>query len=78
MLECCQQARQFVVIMYLSLATGHCDVYEAAGVYEALVCSALWLLLLLLWLNLKDGKSAKRPDCLRAQTALVFCIIQVQ
>lgn len=38
---------------HLSLASSHCDVDESAGVYHALICSALWLLLLLLWLDLR-------------------------
>ena len=37
----------------LSLSTSHCDVDESSGVYHSLVCSALWLLWLFLWLNLK-------------------------
>ena len=39
-------------IAYLSLATGHGDVHETAGVSDSLLRAALWSLLLLLLLNL--------------------------
>jgi len=38
---------------HLSLATGHGDVHETAGVRDSLLCAALGGLLLLLRLNLK-------------------------
>jgi len=40
-----------VWISYLSLATGHCDIDEAASVQHSLPSAALRELLLLLWLD---------------------------
>lgn len=49
---CCNQKAQIECGAHLSLATGHGDVHETAGVRDSLLCAALGGLLLLLGLNL--------------------------
>lgn len=44
------------VRVHLSLAAGHGDVDETAGVCDSLLGAALWGLLLLLWLDLYDAR----------------------
>lgn len=48
--------------LYLSLATSHRDIDETAGVCYSLLGSALWCLLLLLWLNLCQIVSVYFPS----------------
>ena len=49
---CCDMGAKHEDGAHLSLATGHGDVHETAGVCDSLLCAALGGLLLLLGLNL--------------------------